>query len=74
MKSYSKVVANTAFSNLVVIGRVHCQEGWTPCIMAAQNGHIEVMKILLESGADVNASSKVPMLAYLPHPMILGPC
>jgi hypothetical protein len=33
-----------------------------------------VMKILLESGADVNASSKVPMLAYLPHPMILGPC
>ena len=30
------------------------QDGWTPLGAASQNGHIEIVKILIEAGANVN--------------------
>ena len=40
---------------------LHCdeQDGWTPLMMAAASGHHECVSILVASGADVNAISKV---------------
>ena len=31
---------------------------WTPLMRAAQNGHLEVSKLLINAGADVNARDK----------------
>ena len=33
--------------------------GYTPLIIAAKNGHSEVVKLLLEAGADVTATDMV---------------
>ena len=30
-------------------------------MMAAQNGHLEVVKLLLDKGTDVNKADKVPV-------------
>ena len=35
------------------------QEGGTPLSMAAQKGHVDIVKLLAESGADLNARTKV---------------
>ena len=35
------------------------QDGWTPLYWAAQEGHAEVVKLLLKAGADVTATDKV---------------
>ena len=35
------------------------QYGWTALYIAAQNGHREVVELLLQHGADVNAKDKV---------------
>ena len=35
------------------------QAGWTPLICASLGGHMGVVKLLLEKGADVNICSKV---------------
>jgi ankyrin repeat protein len=34
------------------------QNGWTPLNTAANNGHIDVMKLLLENGADVTVANQ----------------
>ena len=35
------------------------QDGWTALCAASQNGHLEIVKSLIEAGANVNHSSKV---------------
>jgi len=35
------------------------QDGRTPMLTAAQNGHAEVVELLVEAGADTNAPAKV---------------
>ena len=35
------------------------QDGWTPLIWSANEGHLEVAQELLKHGADVNAKEKV---------------
>ena len=37
----------------------YLQDGWTPLYTAAYSGHIEVVRHLLSSGADVNKAEKV---------------
>ena len=35
------------------------QDGWTALCAAAQDGHREVVQVLLQHGADVNAKDEV---------------
>ena len=37
------------------------QEGFTPLIIAAQEGHVDIVKLLVESGADLNDRTEVCM-------------
>ncbi len=36
-----------------------CQIGWTPLHRASSGGHIEVVRLLLDRGADIQAQTKV---------------
>ena len=51
----AKVEANTA----AIIGA-------TPLFMVSQNGHTEVVKLLLESGTDVNTNTQIGDNNYSP--------
>ena len=35
------------------------QDGWSPLIQASYNGHLDVVKTLIEAGANVNQINKV---------------
>ena len=35
------------------------QDGWIPLLSASQEGHLEIVKRLIEAGANVNHTSKV---------------
>ena len=35
------------------------QNGWTPLVIASQNGHLEIVKSLVEAGVTVNHIAKV---------------
>ena len=35
------------------------QDGWTALYIAAQNGHIDIVKHLIENGANINATDEV---------------
>ena len=39
------------------------QGGWTGLVLAAQNGHLEVVRLLVDKGADINAMTEVHMRA-----------
>ena len=43
---------------------VYVQDGWTPLNDAASQGRTEIVKMLLEKGADVNASNNVVSPKY----------
>lgn len=45
------------------------QKGFTPLYMAAQENHLEVVKFLLENGANQNVATEVRSLGRT-----LGPC
>ena len=40
------------------------QDGWTPLVYASQNGHLEVVKSLIEAGANVNHTTKVVKIKH----------
>ena len=46
--------AGPACANVIVKTDTRDAEGWTPLHWAAANGHIHVVKFLIEKGADVN--------------------
>ena len=40
------------------------QDGWTPLVIASHNGHLEVVKSLIEAGANVNHTTKVVKIKH----------
>ena len=37
----------------------HVQDKWTPLMIASQNGHVDVVNVLLQHGASVHLQNKV---------------
>lgn len=61
----------TAFPNSDLVSRKLSQIGFTPLHCAAQKGHADVARLLLDAGARLVATSKVrtlrlPQLTHLP--------
>ena len=44
---------------LGVMMGIALQDGWTPLVSASQNGHLEIVKSLIEAGENVNHTTKV---------------
>ena len=42
---------------------VHAQDGRTPLFEAASNGNVEIAQMLMEKGADIEATTKVQLVA-----------
>ena len=40
------------------------QDGWSPLHKASINGHLEIVKTLIEAGANVNQATKVHHVAF----------
>ena len=40
------------------------QVGWTPLVIASQEGHLEIVKSLIEAGANVNHTTKVVKIKH----------
>ena len=38
------------------------QDGWSPLYIASFNGHLDVVKTLMEAGANINQANKVRVL------------
>ena len=43
------------------------QDGWTPLVTASQNEHREIVKSLIEAGANVNHTTKVVKVVKIKH-------
>ena len=41
---------------------VHAQDGRTPLYKAAINGHVEIAQMLMEKGANIEATTKVQLV------------
>ena len=42
---------------------VHAQKGWTPLHEAAKYGYVEIVQLLMEKGANIEATSAVQLVA-----------
>ncbi len=47
------------------------QDGATALIWSAENGHLDVARLLLDSKADIHAANKVPQFAHNPNTLTL---
>lgn len=50
---------SAALSSVMPLLLVQDSGGWTPIIWAAEHKHLDVIKVLLNRGADVNIADKV---------------
>ena len=41
------------------------QDGWTPLYIASNRGHLDIVKTLIEAGANVNQTNKVSLSVEL---------
>ena len=46
---------------------LYTKDGMTAAMIADQHGHLEIVNLLIEAGADVNLGAKVCMNMYLIH-------
>ena len=42
---------------------VHAQDGWTPLLLATWNDHVEIAQMLMEKGANIDATNEVQFVA-----------
>ena len=56
---------NIGFQVVYLTGFVHAQDGWTPMLLAARNGRVEIAQLLLEKGANIEATTKVQLVTNL---------
>ena len=47
-----------------IFSYLHVQDKWTPLMIASQNGHIDVVNVLLQHGASVHLQNKVKLLLF----------
>ncbi len=52
---------NTDHDNL---GTLHFQDGFTPLMVAAQEGHLSIVELLVSEGAQVNSQDNVSNWMY----------
>ena len=53
----------------ILVGFV-LQDGRSPLYMASQQGHLDVVKTLIEAGANINQVDKVSTHTYISKPVI----
>ena len=44
---------------------VHAQDGRTPLLVALQYGHVEIAQLLMERGANIEATTKVQFVTNI---------
>ncbi len=66
------VIENTQASFLVRVTSWHLQDKWAALHYAACNGHLALTELLIDHGADVNATEKVR--AYKQHSCPMPTC
>ena len=55
--------------NKILMGFV-LQDGWIPLHMASRQGHLDVVKTLIEAGANINQVDEVSTHTYTSKPVI----
>ena len=45
---------------------MYMQNGWTPLMQASQEGHVDVVNVLLDNKANPNHQTDVPVRNYFP--------
>ena len=50
------------------------QDDWSPLMVASEEGHVEVVKSLIQAGANINHTNKVGTHTILLHSIRCTPC
>ena len=51
---------------------VHAQDEWTPLLLTARNGHVEIAQMLMEKDANIEATEEVQLVANVFYSTIHG--